>query len=230
MRIVVFLFILVVCSCHPAKEENPALKQVSDPASKKAAWWKLVHENKKLVRDGDLVTRAGGDMISNSLRNFSKQDKSYSHSGIALVEDGQVYVYHTLTGEENTTDKMMREPFDSFCNPERKIGFGIFRYAINDEERARFDSLLRYYYRTEMRFDRNFDLKNDSTMYCAEIIYKCLKKSTNNRVILPTTVVKNFKVKDPGYKGKVMKEFEYVALDNLYKNPNCTQVTRVQFQ
>jgi hypothetical protein len=230
MRVVVFVLLCFTFSCKPNEEKNVALNTARDPEAKKKAWWGLVNKNKQLVKDGDLITRAGSDMISNSLRNFNKQDKSYSHSGIALVEDGEVYVYHTLTGEENKTDKMMREPFDSFCNPERKMGFAIFRYTINDMERNRFDSLLRHFYKAEMRFDRNFDLKNDSAMYCAEIIYKCLRKSTDDRVVLPTTVVKNFKVKDPGYKRKAFKEFEYVALDNLYKNPYCTEITRVQFQ
>lgn len=231
MRVgVIVVLCLFLFSCNNDKEKNTALENASDPALKKKQWWAEVNQSKLLVKDGDVITRAGSDMISNSLRNFNKQDKAYSHSGIALVENGEVYVYHTLTGEENKTDKMMREPFDSFCNPEKKNGFGIFRYKLDEPERSRFDSLLRHYYQSGMRFDRNFDLKSDSAMYCAEVIYKCLKQSTGNRIILPTTVVKNFKVKDPGYNGKVLKEFEYVAPDNLYMNPYCTEIKRIQFQ
>lgn len=219
----------VFISCQNTTEENVALKRVKNPEQKLQEWWQMVKAKKLLVKDGDLITRSGSDVISNSLRNFNKKDKSYSHSGIVFIEQGEMFVYHTLSGDENPTDKMMREPFDSFCNPYKKTGIGIFRYDIDEAERSRLQALLKNYYKKEMRFDKIFDLKDDSKMYCAEIIMKCLKKCTDDRVILPTTIVRNFRPKDPAFNNKILKEFEYIAVDNLYLNSNCKEIARVKF-
>ncbi|RZL61919.1 MAG: hypothetical protein EOO93_11385 [Pedobacter sp.] len=66
-------------------------------------------------------------------------------------------------------------------------------------------------------------------MYCAEIILKALKQSTQNRILLPTTTVQNFKFKNAAFNNKTFKQFEYVAIDNLYLNPYCKEIARVKF-
>jgi len=69
-------------------------------------------------------------------------------------------------------------------------------------------------------------------MYCSEIIYKSLKKITNNRVILPTSTMTNFKPKTTSmrFKNAFYKKFEYVGLDDLYMNSFCTKILGVQFK
>ena len=52
--------------------------------------------NKKKIRDGDLVMRADADFESETIRAMSQQDRTYSHSGIAFIEDGDVYVYNNI--------------------------------------------------------------------------------------------------------------------------------------
>ena len=185
--------------------------------------------NKAKVRDGDLIERSDDDMVSETIRGMSQKDKTFSHSGIAFVEDGQVYVYNNMAGVENQTEEMKREPFDSFVSPFRKDGFGIFRYNLTDSERVKFHAIVKDLYIQKLRFDKSFDLKTDDKQYCSEMIYKALKKATNNRVVLPTSKVSNFKLRDPKYKGMILKEFEYVALDDLFINPFCSQVVRVSY-
>ena len=228
--ILVFLVFISLFSCmDPGKEENPVLVTQNNPANKLAEWKGKLDSIKPLVKSGDLITRAGSDAISNSLRNFNKKDKTYSHSGIALIEGGEIYVYHTLSGDENPTDKMMREPFDSFVNPVKKNGVGIFRYDLTENEIQKFGEQLRFYYKKEMKFDKIFDLKDDSKMYCAEVISKSLNKATDNRIIIPTTIVRNFRVKDHYLGSQFRKEFEYIALDNLYQNTHCKEIARIEF-
>ncbi len=209
------------------KKSGPTYLQRVDQSLIK--WQAEIKEAKKMVHDGDLITRAGMDVTSASLRNFNKQDKSFSHSGIAFIEDGDVYVYHSYTGEENPNGEMQRVSFDSFCNPYKNNSAGIFRYDINEQETKQFGSLIRYYYNRKLKFDKKFDLKDDSEMYCAEIIYKTLAAATFKRIVLPTTIVKNFNYKSPNYKGKTLKVFEYVALDNLYLNEHCKEIKRFSF-
>ncbi len=190
----------------------------------------LIRINKQQVKNGDLLERVDDDMVSESMRNFSKKDKSFSHCGIAFIEDGDVYVYNNMAGEENKSEKMMREPYDSFVSPHKKSGFGIFRYNLADSEIARLHEITKSNYAAGLRFDKTFDLKTDDKMYCAEMVLKFLKTATANRIVIPTTKLYNYRVRDPKYKGLVLKEFEYVGLDDLYLNPFCTEIRRVTYK
>lgn len=191
--------------------------------------WSFININKSKIKDGDLVERSDDDLVSESLRAMSKNDKTFSHSGIAFIEDGNVFVYNNMAGAENKSEQMMREPFDSFVSPYRKDGFGIYRYELSDSERVRFHAIIKDLYVNKLLFDKSFDLKTDDKQYCSEMIYKALKKATNNRVVLPTSKVQNFKLRDPKYKGMILKEFEYVALDNLFLNPFTSQVVKISY-
>lgn len=183
----------------------------------------------KLIKDGDLVCRAGNDIISFSIANFSKKDKEYSHSGIAFKEDGQVYVYHVYVGKENPSGAVMRELLDSFCNPKKEKGYGVFRYDLSDEERSTFHSLLREHYNKKMLFDKLFDLKTDSTQYCAEMIAKALFKATAGRLQIPESNISDQRIIDPGFKEVYVKDFDYIAVDNLYLNRFTHTIQRIKF-
>lgn len=173
--------------------------------------------------------RADADFESETIRAMSQQDRTYSHSGIAFIEDGDVFVYNNIGGSENPTEQMMREPFDSFVSPHRKDGFGIYRYQLNDSERVRVHAIVSRLFEEKQQFDKSFDLKTDDKQYCSEMIAKALMKATGNRIKLPTTKLYNFKLRDAKYKGKILKEFEYYALDNLYLNTFCTPVVRISY-
>jgi Permuted papain-like amidase enzyme, YaeF/YiiX, C92 family len=190
----------------------------------------FIKENKTKVKNGDLIERADDDLVSESMRNFSKKDKTFSHCGLAFIEDGDVYVYNNMAGEENKTEKMMREPYDSFVSPHKKNGFGIFRYALTDAEIEKLHQVTKESHAKGMLFDKTFDLKTDDKMYCAEMIYKFLNTATMGRVLLPTSKIQNFRVRDPKYKGLVLKEFEYVGLDDLFLNPFCKPVVRISYK
>jgi hypothetical protein len=190
----------------------------------------FIAENKSKIKDGDLIERADEDLVSESMRNFSKRDKTFSHCGLAFIEDGEVYVYNNMAGEENKAEKMMREPYDSFVSPAKKTGFGIFRYSFTDAETAKLHAVTKENHQKGLLFDKTFDLKTDDKMYCAEMIYKFIKTATAGRVDIPTSKIQNFRVKDPKYKGLIMKEFEYVGLDDLFLNPFCKQVARISYK
>jgi hypothetical protein len=226
----IFIIIIILSACNVVeKEENATLKKARDPQQRLASWWQKVKEQTPQIKNGDLITRTGADVVSNTLCNFNKRDKTYSHSGLAFVENGEVYVYHTYAGKENPGDKMIREKFDSFCNPYRKNGMGIFRYNLSTKESDSLHVVMKNFYKKKIQFDNRFDLKDDSKMYCAEIIFKALKQSTESRVLLPTTTLLNFKFKNAAYKHKTFKRVEYVSIDNLYMNEYCKEIARVKF-
>ncbi len=234
MRIVLSFCIIAIIASS-CERNNPDEVATQKTAAKgiirlsNADIWTFINVNKAKIKDGDLIERSDDDFVSETVRAMSLTDKTFSHSGIAFIEDGNVYVYNTMAGEENKSEQMMREPFDSFVSPYRKDGFGIFRYQLNDDERVKIHGIIKDLYDKKLLFDKSFDLKTDDKQYCSEMIYKALKKATANRIVLPTSKVQNFKLRDPKYKGMMLKEFEYVALDNLFLNPDCSQIVRISY-
>ncbi len=190
----------------------------------------FITDSKRKIKDGDLIERSDDGLESESMRNFSKRDKTFSHCGLAFMEDSQLYVYNAIAGEENPSEKLRREPFDSFVSPKMKNGFGIYRYNLSDSEAAALHSMTKAYYAQGLLFDKTFDLKSDEKMYCAEFVYKLVQKASNNRIIIPTSKLQNYRVRDPQYKGLVLKEFEYVGLDDLFLNPFCQPISTISYK
>ena len=192
----------------------------------------MIDKGRGLLQDGDLVMRSDNDFESLTLQNFSDSDRTYSHAGIAFTENGQFMVYHSMTGSENPSGLVRRDPFDSFVSPERKTGFGIFRYQVSVDEKEKLHTVMKENIRKKIPFDVTFSLRTDDSLYCSEMIYKALKTCTGGRVVLPTSTLKNFQPKILGYKYKnvFLKRYDYISLDNLYLNPFCKEIIRVTYK
>jgi hypothetical protein len=223
--------LLVACARKNSNENVNQLGGNTGTTQKsKAELQELIRDSKRKIKNGDLIERSDDGLESESMRNFSKRDKTFSHCGLAFVEEGEIYVYNTIAGEENPSEKIRREPFDSFVSPEMKNGFGIYRYALSDSEAVNLHRLIKSYYAQGLLFDKTFDLKSDEKMYCAELVYKGIKKATNDRIVIPTSRLQNYKVRAPQYKGVVLKEFEYVGLDDLFLNAFCQPISTISYK
>jgi len=222
------LLIVVIAIFTACKQPNN--QKNKDETAKKTALIAIAN-TKKLIKDGTLVTRSDDDFESLTLQNFSVKDKVYSHSGIAFKEGEEYVVYHCMAGIENPGGAMRRDPLDSFVNPLQKTGFGIFQYNLSTTEIKYFHQLIQKDFIAKIPFDESFNLLSNDSLYCSEMIYKNLKTASNGRVILPITVIHNFKPKIFGYKfGKAFfTTFEYIGIDDLYFNKFCKEIRRVKY-
>lgn len=200
-------------SCRDAVSRDAS--SVEKTRARLSADEKKILYGKSLLKDGDLVLRTGNDFISLTLRQFSMKNKTYSHCGIVRIQQGKVFVYHAIGGEDNPDARLRRDRFEQFCNPGHNLGFGIFRYKLDASQQHRLDSLVAMYYRLRIRFDLRFDLKTDSSFYCAEFVYKVLEGATGQPGYLPLSHIGNFR---------------YVAIDNLFLNPHTTAIYQTVFR
>ena len=186
---------------------------------------------KNLLQNGDLVTRSDNDYESRVLQNFSPHDKTFSHSGLIFKEPDGWVVYHAMTGIENPSGSCRRDLLDSFANPAQKSGLGLFRYKLQPPETERLHQFMQEKHQQNIPFDITFNLHNDDSLYCSELIWKGLKSATRGRVVLPTQLLYNFRPKIMGYKYNqvLLKKFEYISIDNLYLNPFCKEIRRVDY-
>ncbi len=191
-----------------------------------------IANSKKLLHDGQLITRSDNDFESMIMQNFSRRERVYSHSGIVFKEDSGYVVYHCMGGSENPEGACRKDPFDSFVNPLQKTGFGIFQYQLSALEAEKMHAILKKDYDLKIPFDATFNLKTDDSLYCSEMIYKALKQATGKKIILPSSFIENFKPKIMGYKNNTVffKKFEFIGIDDLYLNPFCKEIIRVKYQ
>ena len=174
----------------------------------------IIEKTIPIVKQGDLILRTGNDFTSESLRQMSHFDKTYSHCGIASYENDTLFVYHALGGDWNPDEKLRRDRFELFCNPKENRGFGVYTYKLNNGEIQKLDSVIKSWYKKSFTFDMNFDLATDEKLYCAEFVSKAINKATDGRMVFDLTRINNF---------------IFIAIDNLFNNDFCTEKTRVRF-
>lgn len=205
-------------ACNHTKPSDKLDFSITDSAStrlKNERAYTAIQNAKPIIQPGDMILRTGNDFTSESLRQLSFTDKTYSHCGIASIENDTVFVYHALGGEWNPDEKLRRDPLELFCNPLENRGFGIFGFKLNGHQVGKLDSIVKAWYDTGLMFDMKFDLSTNDRLYCAEFVSKAVSECTNNGIIFPTSRINNF---------------EFVAVDNLFLNKHCVEKMRTRYQ
>lgn len=229
---------LSVFACSDNEKVNTTVKATSLTDSLLNERWKAINLLKDSIHDGDLVLRCGNDLISESLSDFSQQEKLYSHSGIALMEDSIMYIYSNMAGDINPDEIMRRDHVDTFVTPANNVAVGIYRYDLSQEELEKLKMIVRTHYKNKLPFDMNFDLASNDKMYCAEMIAKSVENATSGRITFSKSLINN-KLKEKYLKkllskkvipsAKVAEQREYLALDNLYINSHCREIAKLVF-
>jgi hypothetical protein len=168
----------------------------------------------KLVQNGDMVTRLGSDITSEMLRTLNLTDQSFSHCGIASVENDTVFVYHAIGGEFNPDQKVKREPLYSFGHSVDNKAIGIFRPGANSSQKEQVVQLARHAWLHEVKFDMKFDYLEDERQYCAEFVAKSFVRGLSDSSWL-------------GFSSK--GNFSYVAVDNLFRNSLMKEIVRYSY-
>jgi len=211
------LFILII-ACNDTTKYKPLKLTRFDSFEiklKNERAFATIKNTKPLVKQGDLILRTGNDFTSESLRKLSFTDKTYSHCGIASIENDTVFIYHALGGEWNPEEKLRRDPLELFCNPLENRGFGIFSYKINAMQKLRLDSIVKKWHKDGLMFDMKFDMVTNDKMYCAEFVSKAITQCSNHQVNFSTSTINNF---------------EFLAIDNLFLNKSCLEKQRIRYQ
>jgi len=177
----------VTASESPRREDNRENRVAIDSAV-------------RLLQSGDLVLRTGADAISVMLRQMNLRDKTYSHCGIVMVENGYPFIYHSIGGEDNPDERLRRDSASFFFSPVYNERLGVARFQIDTAQIGQLQQIVRRYYQARVPFDMDFDLGTDDRLYCAEFVYKAVQEATS----------------DTAYFGKssVLAK-TYVGVDNL---------------
>lgn len=210
--------LLYSCTAHKEKQPLPLKAQVPDIQSSPAddLWNKhIVDTAVSLLKNGDIVLRTGIGPDSYLLCQMNQKDKTYSHCGIVMIENGYPFVYHSIGGEDNPDERLRRDSASFFFSPQHNMGLGIIRYDLSNGQIAQLGKIVRDYYAQRPRFDMKFDLSTDDQLYCSEFVYKALCRAT-----LDTSFIsKSYHLKKP-----------YIGIDDLYGNSHATFIWKMRYK
>jgi len=135
------------------------------------------------LRDGDLVFRAGRDLVSNLV--LSQRDRSrYSHVGLLLWQ-GQApadmpYVVHAVPADEQGPGGVRLERLDQFAASDVASRVAVLRSrALSAGDVTARLRELRAYALAQLGkpFDDAFAYSDDSQLYCTELVLKALARA-----------------------------------------------------
>lgn len=169
----------------------------------------------KEIKTGDLVTRTGNDFTSQSLRKLCQRDQTYSHCGIASIENDSLFIYHAMGGEWNPDEKLRRDPWPLFAEPYSNNGVGLFRFDMADTTINKLIQVVQDFYRAGLTFDMKFDLTTDNKMYCAEFIYKSYLKASDQKIVFNKSHI---------------GDFEFVGPDDIFLHPLCKKGAQIVYK
>ncbi|MEZ5017324.1 MAG: hypothetical protein R2800_09755 [Flavipsychrobacter sp.] len=184
-------------------------------ADKEKQMLDLVDSSLRYLKSGDVMLRSGNSFTSMLLANFNTKNKTYSHTGILIIEEGTPYVYHAIGGEDNPDAILRKEHLYFWCNPSFNSGFAAVRYDLDSNEVRGVISKVRSYYYNKVKFDMDFDLETDNSLYCTEMIYKAIGEATGNvNWLIPSKAANK----------------SYIAVDDLFLHPAAKFICKVSFK
>ena len=210
--------IFLCCSCNnnnnytnlvTTKEDSLKEEKRIDHA------FKMIDSVKGSIKTGDLIVRTGNDFTSESLRSLNQRDQTYSHCGIASIENDSLFVYHALGGEWNPDQRIRRDPIEVFGEPYSNRGMGVYRFALSPAETEELMVTVKKLYHMGIMFDMKFDLASNDHMYCAEFVYKSYLMGTNGKLQFNTSHI-----------GK----FAFIGVDDLFLQPLCKVQRRILYK
>jgi len=129
-----------------------------------------VFDFNNILEDGFIICTLGNNFWSNYFSNLSEHDKRFSHLGVIRVNNGVITVIHSSGTIKGGNDYVKEELMEDYIRDIRAIGIykfkGLESYKISLEA-------INY---IGVPFDWQFDLSDNTKLYCTELLYVILKK------------------------------------------------------
>ncbi len=135
----------------------------------------------KNVQHGDLICRHGTGFWSERILKQNPCDKRFSHIGAVIQENQTFYVIHADTDNAYTgSGKVRKETLVKFLMQAKRTGIFRFREPPDPEVFARTAHIY-----VGRDFDWKFNLAEESSVYCTELI-QCILKQAKPELRLKT--------------------------------------------
>jgi hypothetical protein len=195
---------------HVQKHISPINKEIVDRWNNHA-----VDSVLTTLRSGDVVLRMGLGADSYLLSLINRRDKSYSHCGIVMIEDGKPLVYHCVGGEDNPDERMRSDDAKLFFTPAHNTAIALVHYEFDCHTIEKLHNVVHAYYSKRPKFDLKFDLATDDELYCSEFVSKAINNATHDTAHIPVSHVR----------GKT-----FIGIDDLFMNKHAQMQWQIKFK
>jgi hypothetical protein len=127
-----------------------------------------------IVKDGDVICRLGDRFWSQFFKDVSVVDRRYSHTGIIHINNGIITVINAEGDTGHGRDFVNEITLENFLKIARTVGI----YRIRNIDGNQISKLAMEY--IGVPFDWQFDLCDESKLYCTELLYVLLKRLSPN--------------------------------------------------
>lgn len=207
-----------IMSCEPKpvkRADTDAITSAQQRASER--WNNILRADSviNLLHTGDVVLRSGRGPDSYLLMKLNQKDRTWSHCGIVIVENGYPFVYHSIGGEDNPAMTLRRDSAALFFTTRYNYGIGVVRYDCDSSHCERLTEVVHDYYRRAPLFDMSFDLATADKLYCSEFVYRALTQAMADTAYIPTSFAMGKK---------------YVGVDDLFLNQHARLICKVRYK
>jgi hypothetical protein len=159
------------------------------------------------LQDGDIILRMSDGQWSSIFSDYSLTDKRFSHLGIVRMRDDNIIMINSVGSIANKNMGVSELSLEYFLKVAKSIA--IYRIKSADSTVIS-DTAVKY---IGCPFDFDFDLNDDSKIYCTELLYVALKAAKSEQ-LLKTRYVEDL--------GK-----EVIPLESISNSPDIEEIVYI---
>ena len=135
--------------------------------------YSLSPAEKNILHDGDIILRHGYGYASDFIVETFNTDINISHCAIIRKVNNKLSIIHSVSQSLSPFDGVQTVDFDKFINDSKVNSVIVVRYKFKPgEDSSLIGKRAQYYLDKKVPFDNDFDLKDSSQIYCAELLYR----------------------------------------------------------
>lgn len=134
------------------------------------------------MQPGDLIVRRSKGLTSTLFASVNARDTRYSHAGMVVqTRDGRVQVAHAELDElSESGGARLTDPVTFLAGVLR---WAVIRFPLSPEEGAATSRIALSYVTRAAGFDLDFDLAEDSRLYCTEFVWRAVLDATGRDLV-----------------------------------------------
>lgn len=137
---------------------------------------RLSKQELAMLRPGDIILRQGFGMVSDMISNTLDEDYKISHCGIVALDSiGKLRVIHSVSSSLSDWDGVQDVNMKGFFRESKQNSLIVVRFRdTGDIPLAQLAGTAQSYLDRRIPFDEKFDITEQETMYCSEMIWSAI--------------------------------------------------------
>ena len=144
----------------------------------------LSSDEKKLIRDGDIILRHGYGLVSDIIVEQLGEAYDISHCAIVCKLPDTCFVVHSVSSSISNVDGVQAQGLNSFINESQLNSVIVIRYKAQDKDLSAISRRAQDYLRKGVPFDEAFDITDSTEFYCTELLWKVLLNEFGDDIML----------------------------------------------